>query len=281
MPDLNKKADKITAIGVLQMFAGGALILLFTIIATIGGVWSLLTDASFLIPLILLILSLIAGGFTIRKGYSNYKLASRFRRISRALGEDTYSNLAALEEKLGWSRKKLVKALKKQNAAGFWPGLFYNTYDGTIVQGHDPSNLSTDTGNQSLDELLKSANTHIDDLSEVSRSLEDTEFKAQVETLTDISKQIYEYIEKNPDKAGVVRQLSNYLLPTTVSLLKTYQNLQEQTVKSDNMTEAMQEIKAMMITVTDAFKKQLGNLYSEKTTDVAVEIEVMQKMLGV
>jgi len=281
MPDTNKKADKTTAVSVVQMFAGVFLIILFGVFALLGLVWSLITDATSPLPTFLFLLNVVIGVFFIWKGYGNYKLASRFRRISRAMGESTDMELSALEQKLGWSRDKLLKALHRQRARDFWPDSYLDTDNGLFILGYSPTYLRTDSGNKALDELLKTANTHIHEMATASRSVDDTDLKAQTETLTDIAKQIYSYVEKNPDKSGLVRQLSSYFLPTTVNLLKDYVELQNQTVKSDNMIGSMKKIKGMMNSIEAAFNKQLSDLYSGKAMDVSVEVEVMQNMLDI
>jgi len=281
MPETNKKADKTTAVSVVQMFAGVFLIILFGVFALLGLVWSLITDATSPLPTFLFLLNVVIGVFFIWKGYGNYKLASRFRRISRAMGESTDMELSALEQKLGWSRDKLLKALHRQRARDFWPDSYLDTDNGLFILGYSPTYLKTDSGNKALDELLKTANTHIHEMATASRSVDDTDLKAQTETLTDIAKQIYSYVEKNPDKSGQVRQLSSYFLPTTVNLLKDYVELQNQTVKSDNMIGSMKKIKGMMNSIEAAFNKQLSDLYSGKAMDVSVEVEVMQNMLDI
>ena len=115
----------------------------------------------------------------------------------------------------------------------------------------------------------------------ISRSIDDPDLKASVDTLTDIAKQIYTYIGENPEKSSLVRQMSNYFLPTTVNLLADYSELQKQTVKSENMLTSMQKITEMMSRIEPAFRKQLDDLYSKKSMDVSVEIEVMQNMLDI
>jgi len=279
MPDINKKADKTTAVSVVQMFAGVFLIILFGVFALLGLVWSLITDVTSPLPTLLFLLNVVIGIFFIWKGYGNYKLASRFRRISRAMGDSTDMELSALSQKLGWSRDKLLKALSRQRAHDFWPDSYLDIDNGIFILGYSPTYLKTDSGNKALDELLKTANTHIHDMTTISRSLDDADLKAQTETLTEIAKQIYSYVEKNPDKSSQVRQLSSYFLPTTVNLLGDYLELQNQTVKSENMIESMEKIKGMMNGIEAAFNKQLSDLYSGKAMDVTVEIEVMQNML--
>ena len=279
MPDTNKKADKTTAISVIQMFAGVFLIILFGIFALIGMVRSLIADVSSSLPTLLFLLNVIVGVFFIWKGYLNYKLASRFRRISRAMGDNTDMELSELAQKLGWKHDKLLRALRQQRAHGFWPDSYLDTDNGTFVLGYTPAYLKTDSGNQVLDELLGAANKNIHEMATVNRSIEDQDLKARAEALIDIAKQIYSYIEKYPDKSSQVRQLSSYFLPTTANLLKDYLELQNQPVKSESMLTSMEKIKDMMGRIEAAFNKELNDLYSGKAMDVAVEIEVMDNML--
>jgi len=281
MSDMNKKADKTTAIGVLLLFAGGFLVILFGIIALIGRIWFLFSDASSSIPAFLFLLSIIVGGFLIWKGYGSYKMASRYRRICRIMGDDAAIDLSALAQKLGWTRAKLIKALHRQTSHGFWPNSFLDTSSGVFVLGYNPAHLKSDSGNKALDELLGTANTYIHEMATISRSIDDPDLKASVDTLTDIAKQIYTYIGENPEKSSLVRQMSNYFLPTTVNLLADYSELQKQTVKSENMLTSMQKITEMMSRIEPAFRKQLDDLYSKKSMDVSVEIEVMQNMLDI
>jgi len=227
----------------------------------------------------LFLISLIVGVILICKGYGKYKLASRFRRLSRAIGEDKKIEISTLEQKLGWSNEHLLRYIQKQTNHGFWPETFLDTKNGLFILDYSPTNLKTDSGNQTQDELLGSANDSIHEMEAVTRSIEDTDLKAQVDTLTAIAKQVYNQIEQFPDKASQVRQLSNYLLPTMVKLLKEYVEMQNQSVKSDSMLETMNEIKDMTFSVEDPFKKQLDALYSDNSLDVSVEIEVMKKIL--
>jgi len=281
MSDVNKMADKTTAIGVLQIFAGALLILLFWVISMVSRVLSLVNDASSALSTTLLIASVVIGGFVIYRGYVNYKLASRFRRIYRAMGDDTYMNLTQLEQKLGWSKEKLQTALRRQISYGFWPESFLDTDNGVFVLGYDPAQSKSETGNKAVDEILGTAYGLIHDMVTVNRSIEDEQLKAKADTLVETAKQIYGYIEKSPEKSGLVRQMTNYLLPTTINLFRDYVELQEQTIKSDNMIESMQKINDMTNTIDAAFKKQLNILYEEKAMDVSAELEVMQNIIDI
>jgi len=274
-----KKADKTTAAGVIQMLAGGLLILLFGIVAIFGRIWSLFSDSASSLPTQLFLISIVIGAFIIWKGYRNYKLSSRFRRIHRIMGESTYIELTEIEQKLYWNRRKLLKVLHRQASHGLWPESFIDDANGVFVLGYSPAHRSINSGNMALDEVINAANERIHDMATINRTIEDKDLRTQVDVLIDIARQIYNYAAKNPEKTGQLRQMSNYLLPTTVKLLTDYAQLHNQPVKSENMLESMQKIKDMMNTIEAAYRKHLSDLYENKSMDIQTEIEVMKKII--
>jgi len=280
MKEKDRKANMITAVGVLQIIGGVLLISLFGAISMFNRILAMIAGNPIPGPSVLLVLSIITGLIVIWRGYSNYKLASRFRRVQKVMGDNTSMKLSDFESKLFWNRKKLLKAIKKQTKNGFWPESFIDKSNEVFVLGDNPSVIVSDTGDLTLDQLLDTANGFVNDIKAAARAIEDKELKSQVETLSDICGQIYSFIKKNPEKAGLVRRLSNYFLPTTAALLTKYTHLQGQTVKTDSMTEAMEKIAEVTPTLVEVFKKQLDALYSEKAMDVDVEIEVLQSMAG-
>jgi len=280
MKDKDRKANMITATGVLQIIGGILLMFLFGSISLFNRILAFIAGETVSEPPVLLAASIIIGSLIVWRGYLNYKLASRFRRVSRAMGEESSMKLSDLEGKLFWSRRKLLKALRKQAKNGFWPESFIDKKNEVFILGYNPASVVSDTGDIVLNELLDESNGFIHDMISANRKVEDPTLKSQVKTLTDIAGQIYAYVKLNPDKAGLIRRLSNYFLPTTAALLTKYVHLQGQKIKTDSMTEAMQKIAEVMPTLVEVFKKYLDSLYSEKAMDVDVEIEVLQSMAG-
>ena len=264
MTDINKKADVTTIVGVLQVLAGLLITIPGVIIFLFSKVWPFFVAA---------------GVFFIWRGFVNYKLASRFRRIYRALGEDTHITLDELERRLDWKSGELLRVLHRQAAHGFWQNSYLDADRGIFALDYNPKYLTAGTGDSALNKLLDTVNDSIHEMTTINHAIENTDLNAEVDVLIDITKQIYAYIEKNPEKSTLIRQFTNYYLPTTLNLLNDYLDLQNQTVKSETMIESMQKISEAMTTIETAFKEQLNNLYNEKAMDVTVEIEVMKKMI--
>jgi len=279
MKKINAKVDKATAVGVLQVFVGGALVIISVIIALVGMAWTFIFDGTASTVGIVTLICTILGITLIMRGVMNYKLASRFRKIRKIMSESDSIKLPTLERELGMSRTKLVNTLQRQISRGYWLDTYLDEENGILVQGYNPTHLKSESDNQVVNELISKANGYIHKMMTINRSITDEELTIQVDTLVSISKQVYSYVDKNPEKANQVRQLSNYFLPTSVELLTTYLELQEQDVKSENMTNSMNEIKDMMNTVEAAFRKQLDALYGDKVMDASVEIEVMKGIM--
>jgi len=164
-------------------------------------------------------------------------------------------------------------------ARGFWPDGYLDAEGGAFVLGYTHSEPLADSGDQAVDEILKTANGFLSEMRTVSLSVGNQGLKSQVERMTSIAEQIYALVKDDPTKATRVRQFSNYYLPTTVGLLRNYQELERQTSKGENILGSMQKIEGIMDCIEATFGKQLDDLYYDKSLDIYVDIKVMQNMI--
>ncbi|MCL2221402.1 MAG: 5-bromo-4-chloroindolyl phosphate hydrolysis family protein [Oscillospiraceae bacterium] len=277
MENIDKKANKATAIGVLQYITGALIFIICMILALVTSL--LMIDGS-IVPTVLMVSGIAVGTLLTCRGVINYKRASRYRRIKKAMGNAKSMELTELQSKLGWPKDKIIGFIKNQKNHGYWPESHLDTEKGMFMLGYNPSHLAADTGNTATDELLKEANAHLHDMATATRSIEDETLRERAGRIIDTTKQIYKAVEQNPDKQSAVRQLSNYFLPTTSKLLADYVELQSKPIKSDNMQESMLKIKDAMTTIEESFKKQQEAIYNDKAMDISVEIDVLKKMMS-
>ena len=281
------KAGKTNTTGILQIVAGSVIFFVSGIVALVSKIWSVVTSLFFAsasvastsgsLPVIFRI-GLVLGVVFVWLGVVNLRIAGAFRKISRIMGTDTDIKLSVLGQKLGWQPNKLVKTLRRQIAKGFWTDAYLDTDNGIFMLGYAPSMLKADSGDTVQEELFKSANGFMHELTTINLGISDQALKTQVTGLIDVAGQIYAFVKKSPEKARQIRQFSNYYLPMTVKLLKSYQELQAESIKSENIQESVQKIADSMTTIEDVFKKQLNDLYQDKALDISVEIEVLQNM---
>jgi hypothetical protein len=93
--------------------------------------------------------------------------------------------------------------------------------------------------------------------------------------------QISEYITDNPDKAKNLRHFANYYLPTTVDLLKNYEELEAKpdSLKGENISEAMAKIEGHTADMIGVFKREYDGLFADRVMDISAEVGVMQSII--
>ena len=87
-------------------------------------------------------------------------------------------------------------------------------------------------------------------------------------------------MRQHPEKLSQIRQFLNYYLPTTIKLMEQYVTLQNQSVKTENITEGMQKIEDLLDKVIVAFQRQLDALFESDVVDITADIRVMEQMMA-
>ena len=80
---------------------------------------------------------------------------------------------------------------------------------------------------------------------------------AQIDLIERLTAQIFDCVRQHPKKLSQIRQFLNYYLPTTIKLMEQYVTLQNQNVKTENITEGMQKIEDLLDKVIVAFSASL------------------------
>ena len=135
-----------------------------------------------------------------------------------------------------------------------------------------------------LDALLREGNEAIRTIREINDRIPDHyEMSNKLYRLENIMKRIFDRIKKDPARAKDIRRLMNYYLPTTIKLLKAYEELFEQdpsATGSGNVQETKRQIEDAMDTINDAFETLLDGLFQDQAWDIASDIDVMKTMMA-
>jgi len=135
------------------------------------------------------------------------------------------------------------------------------------------------TGNPEVDKIIEDGNRYIAKMRGANDAIPDADLSECIDRMEQSSKAIFNYISSNPDKAPQIRKFMNYYLPTTMKLLESYQRLDSQVVKGENISGTMEDIERMLYTIAGAFEKQLDSLFSEEAMDISTDISVFESML--
>ncbi len=84
----------------------------------------------------------------------------------------------------------------------------------------------------------------------------------------------------NPEIIGDLDQLMGYYLPTTVKLLDSYRELEQQPVQTEATRASQHKIAGALDSLSTAFEKLLDSLFHDKAIDVTSDIAVLETMLA-
>ena len=120
----------------------------------------------------------------------------------------------------------------------------------------------------------------IADIRRLNDEIPDERMSAQIDLIERLTAQIFDCVKQHPEKLSKIRQFLNYYLPTTIKLMEQYVTLQNQSVKTENITEGMQKIEDLLDKVIVAFQRQLDALFESDVVDITADIRVMEQMMA-
>lgn len=131
-----------------------------------------------------------------------------------------------------------------------------------------------------LQSVIYQGKRAIADIRRLNDEIPDERISAQIDLIERLTTQIFDCVRKNPKKLSQIRQFLNYYLPTTIKLMEQYVTLQNQSLKTENITEGMQKIEDLLDKVIIAFQRQLDALFEADVVDITADIRVMEQMMA-
>ena len=222
-----------------------------------------------------------AGLFTCGQVRKNqYK---RFHRYLTLIGDQKTVSITALAEAFPAKRSKVCAALEDMIDAGVFGERAYLDYgrdllvlDGSGVKAQDKPREEKKTAPITA---VGEENDLLRQIREVNEDIENPELSRKIYRIEEITQRILEFQKEHPDKAGELRKFLNYYLPTTLKILNSYAQLENQGVEGENITATKQRIEGMMDMVVEGFERQLDKLFAGDMMDIAADITVMERMM--
>jgi len=135
------------------------------------------------------------------------------------------------------------------------------------------------TKNVQLDEMLNSIYEDKKELVRLMNVIGAAKIRKPLKEILRVLDEMSNYLTDNPDKIKNLRQFVNYYLPTTVSFLKTYEELDAKPDKGVNINATLRKIEDVTEKLTIVYKREYDELYSEKAMDVNADISVMKAII--
>ena len=135
------------------------------------------------------------------------------------------------------------------------------------------------TGNPELDKMVSEGQGALEEMRRLNDSIQDAAISAQIDRLEQVSGKIFRQVQKDPTQLPQIRKFMSYL-PTTLKLLRAYDDMSHQGVQGENITGTMERVRGMMGTIVTAFERQLDSLFGDQALDISTDITVLDNMMA-
>ena len=144
---------------------------------------------------------------------------------------------------------------------------------------HDKKSEKLKANNESLYDMLMEAKEKNKLILEMAPKVENQELRNNIKEISQTVNKIISTIEKKPEKQKAMGNFFDYYLPTTLKILKKYDDIENQNLSSEDSRKFMKKTEDMLDKINIAFKNQLSNLYQSDIVDTDAEIKVLDTML--
>ncbi|WP_371381171.1 5-bromo-4-chloroindolyl phosphate hydrolysis family protein [Sporomusa aerivorans] len=127
-----------------------------------------------------------------------------------------------------------------------------------------------------LSEVHMSDREFVRKIRNLNAPITDETVSAYLDKIESVLTNIFDYVEKHPEKQDAVRTLNNYYMPEIVKLLERYIELSNNPMKNHQMTAAMAEIESVLITITEAFQNLYNSMFNDITSEISTDVKVLK-----
>lgn len=217
-------------------------------------------------------------------GLSRKKQAKRYRQYLSILGSKTELELSAFIKATRYSRKTICDDLQNMLDEGYLPMGYLDYSEDKLVlttkgfEG-DPAESSPAKSAEEAKDAVLEESRYLIEIKEINDAIDDPIMSAKIDRIGEITGKILAYQRENPSKAGELRTFLSYYLPTTLKILRSYAQLEDQGIEGENISSTKARIEGMMDKVVDGFETQLDRLFQNDALDISADVEVLEKML--
>ncbi len=249
---------------------------------------------SILSPLLIVFLSLMSYGIALRRR------ARRFARYRDAMGSAVFCTVAKLADLTGETQARTKKDLKKMIASDACPQghldrdeacfmvndeTYYDYLDAekayaarTEAERTEEQVKQTDPKEAELAAVIKEGGGYLQQIRAVNDALPGEVISEKLNRLENVAARIFICIRQHPEKLPDIRRFIRYYMPTTLKLVKSYEEFEKQPMQGENITKAKEEIERALDTINAAFENLLDTLFADDALDVSTDISTLETM---
>ncbi|WP_426350002.1 5-bromo-4-chloroindolyl phosphate hydrolysis family protein [Alloiococcus sp. CFN-8] len=136
------------------------------------------------------------------------------------------------------------------------------------------------SGDKAADELLITGRGYVGQLEEIVKGINKAQVVQEINKIISYLHRIFDHIAEKPEKARMVRRMVNFYLPSVVKILDSYEDMENQSISSENISSAMGKIERSLPDITKAMEKQLDALFMDEAMDISTDLTVLERLLS-
>lgn len=219
-----------------------------------------------------------AGAVLLACGLGRKKKAGRYLRYRSLIGRKDSVSIEALAKAMPVSYHRACDDLQDMLERGFLPAGYLDLEQQLLILSKDglreeaPKPKPQPEPKPAEDDVLAQIKAVNDDI-------DDEVMSRKIDRIGEITAKILDYQRQHPDSAAELRSFLNYYLPTTLKILRSYAQMEEQGIEGENITSTKARIEGMMDKVVEGFEKRLDKLFGADAVDITSDVQVLEQML--
>ena len=110
--------------------------------------------------------------------------------------------------------------------------------------------------------------------------IDDEGVSRRIDRIEKITADIFRLVEGNPAKRAQAKTFLDYYLPTTLKLLSSYSQFEDQAADGENIRAAKENIENILDSLVQGFELQLDRLFASDVMDISGDIRVLEQMMA-
>jgi 5-bromo-4-chloroindolyl phosphate hydrolysis protein len=128
-------------------------------------------------------------------------------------------------------------------------------------------------------QIVMEGRRHLSDIERLNSEIPDAEITEKLQKMASLVRELLAAVTKNPGKAGDLRKVMNYYLPTAKKLLGTYIEIEKVPQKTEEGLKTQKDISATLDKLNSSFDNLLKQMATHEKWNVNAEIRVLNSML--
>lgn len=149
-------------------------------------------------------------------------------------------------------------------------------FPGQVIMVETP----VDTGDAEVDACINTGRDAVKELERLEKSIGGQDMPPKIARLRESLGKILAEAERDGADQASLKRFTDYYVPVTLKILRTYETMCEQGVEGQNIAEAKSRVEGILDMLCTAYDKQLDSMFEAEALDITTDIDVLEGMIG-